>query len=72
MVDLSKAPAEGDPSATWALPQLCPVPGMSFTGTQGQRCPWHSEVPGHVMPRAKPVLTGNPREAAPEQRLSFS
>lgn len=58
--------------ATWDLPQLCYVPGMSFTGMQGQCCPGHTEVPGHVMPRANPVLAGNPREAAPEQRLSCS
>ena len=71
-MDLSKASAGGEPAATWDVPQLCPVPGMSFRGMQGQCCPGHTVVPIHVMPRANPVLAGNPREAAPEQRFSFS
>lgn len=57
MVDFSKASARGEPAATRDLPQLCLVPGMPFTGTQGQCCPPPSEVPCHVMPTLSSLAT---------------
>lgn len=64
-----QSPRRREPAATKYLPQKLPISGMSFTQTQGHRCLGHTEVPDHMMTWANPILTGNFREAAPEQRL---